>query len=140
MGAAFLLCRAMGSVSAGMTRERGETMLKQIRPDASERAGPSEELSRRIGVLSALAQELGTILEQVRPGDVGAMARIVRVQVDLERAVARIMEAERAWNDWNNRTGGADGQPAAGGDIDFDAVRHEIGCRLARLRECCRSD
>jgi hypothetical protein len=115
-------------------------MLKQIRPDASERAGPSEELSRRIGVLSALAQELGTILEQVRPGDVGAMARIVRVQVDLERAVARIMEAERAWNDWNNRTGGADGQPAAGGDIDFDAVRHEIGCRLARLRECCRSD
>jgi hypothetical protein len=118
LGTAFSLCRAMGSVSAGMTRERGETMLRQTRPDAGERAGPSEELSRRIGALSAIAQELGAILEQVHPDKAGAMVRIVRVQVDLERAVA----------------------PAAGGDIDFDAVRHEIGCRLARLRECCRSD
>ncbi|GGL62354.1 hypothetical protein [Wenxinia marina] len=22
-------------------------------------------------------------------------------------------------------------------EIDFDAVRHDIGCRLARIRECC---
>ncbi|MEL6959872.1 MAG: hypothetical protein AAGL89_13065 [Pseudomonadota bacterium] len=26
------------------------------------------------------------------------------------------------------------------GDIDFDQLRRDIGCRLARIRECCREE
>ncbi len=115
-------------------------MQRQSRPGGGGREGPAAELRRRIAVLAELAGKMGSVLEDRQWSGHELAIRMVRVQVDLERAVARIMEAEQTWNDWNNRTGGADGQPAAGGDIDFDAVRHEIGCRLARLRECCRSD
>lgn len=115
-------------------------MQKKTRPGSDARSEPAAELSRRIGMLAAIARKMALILEKEQADTAQTIVRVARVQIDLERAVARIMEAERAWNDWNNRTGGAGDHPAAGGDIDFDAVRHEIGCRLARLRECCRSD
>jgi hypothetical protein len=115
-------------------------MQRRTGPESDARAAPAAELSRRIGVLAAIARKMALILGQEQADAARTVVQIARVQIDLERAVARIMEAERAWNDWNNRPGGAGDHPAAGGEIDFDAVRHEIGCRLARLRECCRSD
>jgi hypothetical protein len=110
------------------------------RPGGDGRAGPAAELSRRIAVLAGLAREMGAFLQSVEPLTGSVMKRIARAQIELERAVARILEAEQAWNDWNSGSGAAGHQPGAGGDIDFDAARHEIGCRLARLRECCRPD
>jgi len=109
-------------------------------PGGNERAGPAAELSRRIAALVARARDMGTILDQEDTPGGGTTKRIVRAQIELERAVARILEAERAWHEWNDGPGREGGQTGKGGDIDFDATRHEIGCRLARLRECCGSD
>jgi hypothetical protein len=115
-------------------------MERHSRPGERGQAGPAAELGRRIAVLAGLAETLGAIIARAPKGGALAMQRIAGMQLEIERAVARIMEAERAWDDWNNGSGGAGGQLGGGGDIDFDAARHEIGCRLARLRECCRPD
>ncbi len=115
-------------------------MQKQVRRQDDERVDPAQDLRRRIDVLVARVRELGAIVTAEMTYSPGAIRLIGRVHVELERAVARLVEAERAWNDWTNGSGRAGGEPGAGGDIDFDAARYEIGCRLARLRECCRSD
>jgi hypothetical protein len=114
-------------------------MDKKARHGGNERDGPSAVLSQRIAALIGLAREMGAMLERGVTGH-RAIAQMARNQIELERAVARILEAEQALNEWHD--GRDDDGRGAGtrGDIDFDAVRHEIGCRLSRLRECCRPD
>ena len=72
-------------------------MERQVRRrDTEDRAGPAQELSRRIAALATRAREMGAVIAAEGTGSARAIQRIARAQIELERAVARILEAERA--------------------------------------------
>jgi hypothetical protein len=115
-------------------------MDRQARPGSGDAGVPTDELGRRIAALIGLARDMGALLSGVEEHGLRAVTLLAQKQIELERAVARILEAEKAIHDWLDRTGGTRGGAGPQGDIDFDAVRYEIGCRLSRLRECCGPD
>ncbi len=96
-------------------------------------------LKDTIALLTAVHREVAAILVRAREGDTGAVHELTDRNGELEDALLRVMKAEQKLDEWNDRSTGY-GARSRGGEIDFDAVRHEIGCRLARIRECCRSD
>jgi len=96
-------------------------------------------LKDTIALLTAVHREVATVLVRAREGDPAAVHELAARNGELEDALLRVMKAEQKLDEWNDRSTGH-GARSRGGEIDFDAVRHEIGCRLARIRECCRSD
>lgn len=98
--------------------------------------GLRKYLQDSIVLLVSVRSGLAVLLQQIIDGDVGAFKELAEKQSELEKALKRVFEAEDRFNEWYARETDQ-GRP---GDIDFDAVRHEIGCRLARIRECCGSD
>jgi len=103
---------------------------------AATDAGVRKQLDDGLVLLSAVRSSLADLLRDVRGGQAGALKELATKQSELERALARVFDAEQKYHDWLAREAGA----LAPGDIDFDAARREIGCRLSRLRECCQAD
>ena len=86
-------------------------------------------------LLSSVRSTLAALLRRVSEGDATALKELVAKQAELEFALKRAFETEQRFNEWkakHDRSSWSD-------DIDFDSVRHEIGCRLARLRSCCEA-
>ncbi|MCC5973554.1 MAG: hypothetical protein JJU42_09755 [Rhodobacteraceae bacterium] len=79
---------------------------------------------------------LGVLLDLAQVPEDAALRDMADTHHELEKALRRVLEAEARLYDFTSRQAGRD-RP---GHIDFDAIRNEIGCRLSRLRECCRSD
>ena len=86
-------------------------------------------------LLRSVRITLADLLEQVVEGGHGALKELGAKQADLETALRRAFDAEARWNEYQGKQAG----PVAG-EIDFDSIRHDIGCRLARLRDCCQED
>ena len=86
-----------------------------------------------IGLLSSVRSTLADLLLDVQTGGFGAIKDLVGKQSELEQALRRAMETEQKFNDWQAKQRGELGPD----DIDFDALRREIGCRLDRIRDCC---
>jgi len=101
-------------------------------------------------LLTSVRSTLADLLREVREGDGNTLRQLVLTQAELEIALRRAIETEQKFNVWNEKnvaTGQAAGKSGAGGgagsgggEIDLDAVRYDIGCRLARLRACCDTD
>jgi len=87
-------------------------------------------------LLALVRSGLADLLQQILDGDVGAFKELAEKRGELEKALKRVFEAEDQFNEWYAR----EADQGLPGDIDFDAVREEIGCRLARIRKCCGSD
>jgi len=98
--------------------------------------GPGGEVRKQLDdgrvLLSAVRSSLADLLADVRGGNAGALKELATKQSELERALARVFDAEQKYNEWLARETGE----LVCGDIDFDAARREIGRRLSRLREC----
>ena len=87
-------------------------------------------------LLSSVRSTLAGLLRRVSEGDATVLKELVAKQAELEFALKRAFETEQRFNDWkakHDRSSWSD-------EIDFDTVRHEIGCRLARLRSCCEAE
>ena len=82
-------------------------------------------------LLASVSQTLTAVLDQVRAGNLAGLKDIAKKHGELETALGRAHETERKFNEWQRRQSGA----LADGEIDFDAVRDEIGRRLDRLRD-----
>lgn len=87
-------------------------------------------------LLSSVRATLADLLRRVSAGDGSALRELTAKQAELEFALKRAIETEQKFNDWKSKSDGR----AAADEIDFDMVRHDIGCRLARLRSCCEAD
>ena len=92
---------------------------------AAERIEEARQLHRNIN------QTLTAVLELVQAGDFNDVALLPKQMAQLNNV---IVESQKREADFNGRYG--DG--LEDGDIDFDQVRRDIGCRLSRIRSCCR--
>jgi len=90
--------------------------LRQYREDA-------------VTLLRAVRETLAGLLKRVAAGEEGALRDLAGKQAELESALRRVFEAEARYHEWSERNGGP-----AGGGLDLDAARDEIGRRLDRLR------
>lgn len=87
-------------------------------------------------LLRSVRTTLADLLEEVSDGHGGGLKDLAPKQAELESALRRAFEAEARWNEWQARKEGA----SLAGEIDFDALRQDIACRLERLRACCRDE
>ncbi len=109
-------------------------------------AGPKKLFDDCMLLLASVRSSLADLLREVREGNGDTLRQLVLTQAELEIALRRAIETEQRFNVWNEKNAvtakdAAKGGTRAGGDeIDLDAVRYDIGCRLARLRACCHTD
>lgn len=107
----------------------------------SEMTGPSgpDEAARRKEwedawlLLSSVRSTLADLLTELR-SDAVAPKDIQKKISDLESALKGAFEVERKFNDWHRRQDGG----LAADEFDLDEAWRRIGCRLDRLRACCR--
>ncbi len=106
--------------------DEGQNDIAAGRSDAQRRVQQASAL------FASIVETLTQMLEEVRAGNTAMAKRLPGKQAELETALTRCSNLERDFNEKH-----ASGADAA--DIDFDAVRRDIGCRLDRIRECCRT-
>jgi hypothetical protein len=97
---------------------------------------PQALFNESLVLLASLRDALAALVRDLNNGQLDVLADISAKQLEIEIALKRAFEMERKFNDWQNKDRGG---PKANA-IDFDNARNEIGCRLARLRACCRSN
>ena len=108
-------------------------MGERTDPPESNDAARRKEWEDAWMLLSSVRSTLADLLAELR-GEVGNPKDITRKISDLESALKGAFEVERKFNDWLGRQGGG----LAAGEIDVEDARRRIGCRLDRLRACCR--
>jgi hypothetical protein len=107
-----------------MSKQNGGTTTDQ--KSAAERIEEARRLYETIG------ETLSTVLELVKAGDFKDIDLMPKQMTRLTDAIAEVRKREAEFNDRH-------GTGLSEGDIDFDELRREIGCRLGRIRRCCRS-
>lgn len=106
-------------------------------------AGPKKLFDDCMLLLASVRSSLADLLREVQDGNGEAVRQLVTTQSELEIALRRAIETEQKFNVWNEKQSAAAhdaGGAGRDGDIDLDAIRYDIGCRLARLRACCDTD
>ena len=112
-----------------------QTNRPPVVTDAEIGGGRQKLFEDCIGLLSSVRSTLADLLLDVQTGGFGAVKDLVGKQSELEQALRRAMDTEQKFNDWQAKQRGELGPD----EIDFDALRRDIGCRLDRLRACCGS-
>ena len=93
---------------------------------AAERIEEARQLYRNIN------QTLKAVLELVEAGEFNDVALLPKQMAQLNAVIG---ESQKREADFNEKHG--DG--LADGEIDFEQLRRDIGCRLGRIRRCCRT-
>lgn len=86
-------------------------------------------------LLTSVRSTLAALLRAVVASG-GPTKEVMTKQLELESALKRAFDAEQKYHDWLDKSR----DRLAPGEIDLDAIRTEIGCRLHRLRSCCADD
>lgn len=87
-------------------------------------------------LLRSVRRTLADLLDRVEDGETGLLKDVGLKHTELESALRRAFEAEEKYNAWHEKHSGLTQAPAC--EIDFDALREEIACRLQTLRDCCQ--
>lgn len=107
-----------------MTTERGGTATEQ--KTAAERIEEARRLHETIQAA------LNDVLNAIKAGDLQDVALVPKQVTRLTDVIGDLRKREVEFNDKFGTGFGDD-------DVDFDELRHEIGCRIRRIRRCCRS-
>ena len=110
-----------------------DTSDKTSRPDAGADVPATELHDDSFILLRSIRRSLAHLLRQIETGDVGALKGLMGRTGELEKALRLAIETEVKFTAWKAQYDRALSEH----EIDFEAVRFEIGCRLARIRECC---
>ena len=104
-----------------------------------------EEIERHfhdsISLMRSVRSTLSDLLSEIADsagggggGGSGTLREIGLKHAELETALKRAFEAEAKYDDWQAKQA----KESGGGEaIDYVALREDIACRLARLRDCC---
>ena len=84
--------------------------------------------------LAALTTGLEMLEERVQSEDLGKRTDAAALLADIRFWLKQIRETENSLADIRRERAGL----AGGYGVDLDVARVEIGCRLARIRRCCR--
>ena len=98
-----------------------------------------EEIERQfhdsLTLMRAVRETLADLLSEASGG--GSLRDVGLKQAELETALKRAIEAEAKWDEWQAKQAGEEGGDAP---VDYVALREDIACRLARLRDCCQDE
>lgn len=108
-----------------MTQEANDTSADAHQ--ATERIEEARQLVR------STSQSLKAILGDLESGNVKDLSLSPKLVTQLTTALTDLQKREAEF-DARFKSQLPDG------DIDFDRLRHDIGCRLARIRQCCREN
>ena len=104
---------------------------------------PEDELSqledkrqRIADSLEALSGAIRALEMKVAAGEVGNTTEAGKVLADIRYWLKQAWETERDIERFKRKDAGIAHEYA----LDLERARSEIGCRLARLRTCCRSE
>lgn len=106
---------------------------KTSRPDTGADVPATELHDDSFTLLRSIRRSLAHLLRQIESGDVGALKGLMGRTGELEKALRLAIETEVKFTEWKAQYD----RSLAENEIDFEAVRFEIGCRLARIRDCC---
>ncbi|ADO42292.1 hypothetical protein [Ketogulonicigenium vulgare] len=98
---------------------------------------PNQDIQRQLRdamvLLLSVRGSLADMLAELSAGNPGPLREIAPKQSELETALRRAFDTEQKFNDWYAKFA----KGTADDTLDYDAIRDEIGCRLARLNPCC---
>ncbi|WP_377506409.1 hypothetical protein [Octadecabacter sp. R77987] len=94
---------------------------------AAERVEEARQLYRSINTT------LTKMLKRLEDGDMSELHNLHGKLGELEKQMGRLSELELKYEH-------AYGDGTRPDEIDFDAIRHQIGCRLGRLSTCCGAE
>lgn len=106
---------------------------KRPPPDGGPDVPATELHDDSFVLLRSIRRSLAHLLRQIETGDVGALKGLMGRTGELEKALRLAIETEVKFTEWKAQYD----RSLSEHEIDFEAVRFEIGCRLARIRECC---
>ncbi|WP_296417439.1 hypothetical protein [Pseudooctadecabacter sp.] len=106
-------------------------MTTQSGGNTTEQKSAAERIEEARRLHSSIRDTLKAVLDLVEQGELKEVASLPKQMTQLHQAYLDINKKEAEFND-KHGTGLRDG------DIDFDAVRDQIRCRLGRIRKCCR--
>lgn len=86
--------------------------------------------------ISEFRDDLRDLSEQVRSGEDNAVAVAGRLLLEIQRSLRQAKETEAKIERRRKQREGVVHDYA----VDLDDARYQIGCRLGRLRQCCRAD
>lgn len=92
----------------------------------------TETIRRQLG---DIREELENLTKRVRSGEVGSKTDATQMFGNIKVWLRLAMELEAKLAELEKRDAGIANSYA----VDMDKARIEVGCRLARLRACCRS-
>jgi Skp family chaperone for outer membrane proteins len=95
-----------------------------------------ENFADALALLRSVRRTLTNLLDRVEDGEDGLLKDVGLKTAELETALKRAFEAEERYNAWHEKNAGY--RNAA--EIDFDALRQELACRLQRLGDCCEGE
>lgn len=106
-------------------------MTEEKTPNDAGLDAEIEQVRRRMIYLTEL---LALMEDEVMEGDVGAIKEAGKLLAEIRNWSKLAMETEARFEERERRRDGI----AHGYALDLEAARTTIGCRLARLRRCCR--
>ena len=107
-----------------MTTESGGLATGQ--KSAAERIEEARQLHETI------QETLNDVLEIIKSGDLKDVGLVPKQVTRLTDVIGDLRKREAEFNDKFGDGVGDD-------EVDFDVLRREIGCRIRRIRRCCRS-
>lgn len=105
-----------------------------ITPETGASTAMDQELSRIERQLHEISLELEGLQTKIKQGQIGSESDATRTFSDIRRWIRLALEAEKSLAERKREDGGVAGSYA----LDLDRARTSIGCRLDRLRRCCR--
>ena len=87
-----------------------------------------------LNLLRSVRRTLSNLLERVADEEPGLLKEVGLKHAELESAIRRAFEAEEKYNAWQEKNAGI----TRACEIDFDALRADIACRLQTIRNCCQ--
>ncbi|SHJ10972.1 hypothetical protein [Wenxinia saemankumensis] len=98
--------------------------------------GLADLLDESLALLRSVRKSVRRVLDAVEDETGEFTIRdLVQKAGELEQSLRMALQIEIRFNEWRERH---DGTYLAPDEIDFDAVRADLGCRIARLRQCCQ--
>ena len=107
-------------------------MINQSGGETTEQKPAVERIEEARQLYRNINKTLNAVLELIEGGDFNDVALLPKQMAQLTSAIAESQKREAEFN-------GKYGDGLDDGDIDFGQLRRDIGCRLGRIRKCCRS-
>lgn len=100
--------------------------------ETTEQRSAAERIEEARRLHETIHETLTEMLDSIKSGDLQDVTLVPKQVTRLTDAIGDLRKKEAEFND-------KFGRGFEDGEVDFDVLRSEIGCRIRRIRRCCRS-